>query len=343
MGSLFDRDRSAERLPVSVITGFLGSGKTTLLNRLLQRAELADSAVIINEFGEVPLDHLLVEPIAGEAVVLPSGCVCCAVRSDLQDALRRLLVQRDRGEVPAFARVLIETSGLADPAPVVQLLLNNPLLGHDLRLDTVVATVDGAAGFEQIERYPEALKQAAIADRLLVTKADLATAADIEGLTRRLRSVNPGAAIETVIQGQIDPGRLFGAGLFSTELGRPDPGRWLNDRAYPDLAVMRREHHHSSGIAALSFVADRPLDWLAFHRWLGDLRAAHGDRLLRVKGVLNVAGEGGPVVVQGVQHLFHPPVALRRWPDSDRTSRLVMIVRDLDRETIENGWRNLSE
>jgi G3E family GTPase len=145
MGSLFDRDRSAERLPVSLITGFLGSGKTTLLNRLLQRPEMADSAVIINEFGEVPLDHLLVEAICGEAVVLSSGCVCCAVRGDLQDALRRLLLQRDRGEVPVFARVLIETSGLADPAPVVQLFLNNPLLGHDLRLDTVIATVDGRA------------------------------------------------------------------------------------------------------------------------------------------------------------------------------------------------------
>src|ERR1700732_4594015 len=176
MSSLFDPDRSAERLPVSLITGFLGSGKTTLLNRLVQRPELADSAVIINEFGEIALDHLLVAPVAGETVVLASGCLCCAVRGDLQDTLRRLLVERDRGEVPAFSRVLIETSGLADPAPVVQLFLNNPLLGHDLRLDTVVATVDGVGGFGQIEQYPEALKQVAIADRLLVTKTDLAGA-----------------------------------------------------------------------------------------------------------------------------------------------------------------------
>ena len=185
--SLFDRDRSAERLPVSLITGFLGSGKTTLLNRLLRRPEMADSAVIINEFGEVALDHLLVEPVTGEAVVLASGCLCCAVRGDLQDALRRLLVQRDRGEVPAFSRVLIETSGLADPAPVVQLLLNNPLLGHDLRLDTVVATVDGVGGLGQLEQYAEALKQAAIADRLLVTKTDLAS-------VRGRRSAAPGFA-----------------------------------------------------------------------------------------------------------------------------------------------------
>src|ERR1700738_3363771 len=174
MSSLFDPDRSAERLPVSLIPGFLGSGKTTLLNRLVQRPELADSAVIINEFGEVPLDHLLVAPVAGETVVLASGCLCCAVRGDLQDTLRRLLVERDRGEVPAFGRVLIETSGLADPAPVVQILLNNPLLGHDLRLDTVVATINGAAGLSQVEQYIEALKQAALRDRLLVTQSDSA-------------------------------------------------------------------------------------------------------------------------------------------------------------------------
>ena len=329
--SLFDRDRSAERLPVSLVTGFLGSGKTTLLNRLLRRPEMADSAVIINEFGEIALDHLLVEPIAGEAVVLASGCLCCAVRGDLQDALRRLLVQRERGEVPAFSRVLIETSGLADPAPVVQLLLNNPLLGHDLRLDTIVATIDGFGGLGQLEGYAEALKQAAIADRLLVTKTDIAPAAEVEALIGTLRGINPGAAIETVVHGEIDPAGLFGAGLFEQR----DPARWLNDRAFHD-------HRHTHGISAFSFVAERPLDWLAFHRWLGDLRAAYGDRLLRVKGVLNVADEEGPVAVHGVQHVFHPPVALRQWPDGDRTSRLVMIVRDLDRETIAAGWSDLA-
>src|SRR6266850_7869540 len=325
--SLFDCDRSAERLPVSLITGFLGSGKTTLLNRLLQRPEMADSAVIINEFGEVALDHLLVEPIAGEAVVLASGCLCCAVRGDLQDALRRLLVQRERGEVPAFSRVLIETSGLADPAPVLQLLLNNPLLGHDLRLDTVVAMIDGFGGLGQIEEYPEALKQAAIADRLLVTKTDIAPAAQIEALVRALRAINPGAAIETVVHGEINPARLFGAGLHE----RRDPGRWLDIGAF-------HGHRHTHGISAFSFIAEQPLDWLAFHRWLGDLRATYGDRLLRVKGVLNVADEEGPVVIHGVQHIFHLPVALRQWPDGDRTSRLVMIVRDLDRETVVAGW-----
>jgi G3E family GTPase len=203
----------------------------------------------INEFGEVALDHLLVAPITGEAVVLASGCVCCAVRGDLQDALRRLLVQRDRGEVPAFSRMLIETSGLADPAPVVQLLLNNPLLGHDVRLDTVATTVDSTGGFDQIEHYPEALKQAAIADRLLVTKTDIAAAGSIEALIRALRGINPEAPIETVLHGEIDPAKLFGAGLYEQH----DPARWLNDHAYHD-------HQHTRGINALAFAADRPLD-----------------------------------------------------------------------------------
>jgi G3E family GTPase len=277
IASLFDRDRSAERLPVTLITGFLGSGKTTLLNRLLRRPEMADSAVIINEFGEVPLDHLLVEAISGEAVVLSSGCLCCAVRGDLQHALRRLLVQRDRSEVPAFSRVLIETAGLADPAPVVQLLLNNPLLGHDLRLDKIVATVDATCGIGQLERYPEALKQAAIADRLLVTKTDIAARGDVEELAQVLHKLNPGAAIETVIQGDIHPTKLFGAGLFDPAQGQPEPARWLNGAAYGTPAP--GDHHHGSGIIALSLVAEPPLDWLAFHRWLADLRAAYGDRL----------------------------------------------------------------
>ena len=299
---------------------------------------MADSAVIINEFGEVALDHLLIGPVTGEAVVLASGCVCCAVRGDLQDALRRLLVQRERGEVPAFSRVLIETSGLADPAPIVQLLLNNPLLGHDLRLDTVAATVDGAGGLGQLQKFPEALKQAAIADRLLVTKTDIAPAAGVEALLQSLRRTNSGAAIETVLHGEIDPARLFGAGPFD----QSGPGRWLNHTAYAALGAAGDDHHHVHGISAVALVAEQPLDWLAFHRWLGDLRATYGDRLLRVKGLLQVAGEEGPVVIHGVQHIFHPPVALRRWPDGERSSRLVMIVHDLDRETIAAGWPSLA-
>src|SRR6476620_10226816 len=184
--SLFESDKSAQRLPVSLVTGFLGSGKTTLLNRLLRHDAMSDSAGIINEYGEVSLDHLLVERVDGEVAVLASGCICCTIRSDLEETLRTLLIRRDRAEIPPFSRILVETTGLADPAPIVQLLLNNPLVSHFVRLDTVVTTVDAVNGIRQIDEHAEAVKQAALADRLLLTKADLAEGDAIEQLKRRL-------------------------------------------------------------------------------------------------------------------------------------------------------------
>jgi G3E family GTPase len=326
MSSLFDHDRSAERLPVSLITGFLGSGKTTLLNRLLQRPEMADSAVIINEFGEIALDHLLVTPVAGEAVVLASGCLCCAVRGDLQDTLRRLLIQRDRGEVPAFARVMIETSGLADPAPVVQLFLNSPLLGHYLRLDAVVATIDAVNGPKALAEHWEAQKQAAIADRLLITKGDIAAPEQINAIVARLRALNPQASIHHVTNGEIEPAALFGVGPFD----RAGTVEELNDA------------HHEHSVTSFCLMAEVPLDWGRFHDWLGKLRAAYGEHLVRVKGVLNIAGEAGPIAIHGVHHTFHPPVALAAWPDDDRRSRLVFITRDLDHNILAEGWSGLT-
>jgi G3E family GTPase len=245
MSSLFDPDRSAERLPVSLITGFLGSGKTTLLNRLVQRPELADSAVIINEFGEVALDHLLVAPVEGETVVLARGCLCCAVRGDLQDTLRRLLLERERGEVPAFTRILIETSGLADPAPVAQLLLNNPLLGADLRLDAIVATIDAVNGSGALDQQWEARKQAAIADRLLITKTDIAAAETIEPLILSLRQLNPAAAIHRVVDGEIDP-----RAAVRRRPGGPDPSvsrfRRVARRQHPFGRHVRRHSRRRS-------------------------------------------------------------------------------------------------
>jgi G3E family GTPase len=325
MSGLFDPDRSAERLPVSLITGFLGSGKTTLLNRLLQRPEMGDSAVIINEFGDVALDHLLVAPVTGEAVVLASGCVCCAVRGDLQDTLRNLLIERDRGAVPPFARILIETSGLADPAPVVQLFLNNPLLGHYLRLDAVVATVDAVNGGAALDRQWEARKQAAIADRLLLTKTDIAPPGAVERLAEQLRQLNPAASQHRVVHGEIASAALFGVGPFD-----------LVARA--GLIADATSHQHDHAVTAFCLTAERPLDWGRFHDWLGGLRAVHGERLLRVKGVLDIAGEAGPIAVHGVHHTFHPPVALPRWPGGERRSRLVLITRELGREAVEPGW-----
>jgi G3E family GTPase len=348
--SLFENDKSAERLPVSLITGFLGSGKTTLLNRVLRHDAMRDSAVVINEYGEVSLDHLLVERVDGEVAVLASGCICCTIRSDLEETLRTLLVKRDRGEVPPFRRILVESTGLADPAPIVQLLLNNPLVSHFLRLDTVVTTVDAANAVHQLDHQYEAVKQVALADRLLITKCDLVSS--IATLEQRLRRLNPGARIERVMHGEIDPVDLFGASLIDPEKKVVDVARWLNEQAFEGSREPANKHHdhdhahhdhehHGRDTSISSFVLafDEPLDWMAVSNSLAYLRSARGADLLRVKGILNLHGEETPVVIHGVHHVFHPPVALSEWPDADRRSRIVFITRGIARQEVLALWQ----
>ena len=345
--SLFENDKSAQRLPVSLITGFLGSGKTTLLNRLLRHDGMKDSAVIINEYGEIALDHLLVERVEREVAVLASGCICCTIRSDLEETLRTLLVRRDRGELPPFRRILVETTGLADPAPIVQLLLNNPLVSHFLRLDTVVTTVDAVNAGHQLDRQYEAVKQVALADRLLITKCDLVN--DIAVLLSRLHRLNPGATIERVAYGEIDPAGLFGAGLVDPEKKKIDVARWLNERAFAGACDAEHEHHdhcdhghvhhqHDGSITSFVLAFDEPLDWMAVSDWLAYLRNARGEDLLRVKGILNLSGERTPIAIHGVHHVFHPPVALHEWPDADRRSRIVFITRGVARQEVLARW-----
>jgi G3E family GTPase len=357
-----DQDAPPERLPVSIITGFLGSGKTTLLKHLLVHPEMGETAVVINEFGETGLDHLLVEKAEDDTVLLASGCLCCTVRGDLIDALRRLFRRRHKGDIPAFRRVVIETTGLADPAPILHTLMQDPVLTAVYRLDGIIATVDAVNGASQMDRQAESVKQAAVADRLLLTKGDLADEAAVAALESRLRRLNPAAPILRVAHGRIDPGRLFNAGLYNPETKSLDVQRWLREEAYADP---HHEHAHDHGhthdhghghahdhdhghelldrnrhddhIRAFCISRDAPIDWQRFCSWIDMLTATRGADLLRMKGLLNVAGETAPVAVHGVQHLFHPPVVLPAWPDGDRRSRIVLITRDIPAATIEES------
>jgi G3E family GTPase len=275
--------------------------------------------------------------------VLASGCICCTIRSDLEETLRTLLVKRDRGEVAPFRRILVETTGLADPAPIVQLLLNNPLVSHFLRLDTVVTTVDAVNAVHQLDHQYEAVKQVALADRLLITKCDLVS--NIATLEQRLQRLNPGARIETVMHGEIDPAGLFGASLVDPEKKAVDVGRWLNEQAFAGSREPAHAHHdhahhsHDAAITSFMLAFDEPLDWMAVSHWLGYLRSTRGEDLLRVKGILNLRGEQTPAVIHGVHHVFHPPVALPGWPDADRRSRIVFITRDIARQEVLALWQ----
>ena len=340
--SLFDRDRSSDRLPVALITGFLGSGKTTLLNRVLGDPRMARSLVLVNEFGEVGLDHLFMEQVGGDMVLLQSGCVCCTIQGDLDRTLRDIAKRRAAGTAPPFDRVLLETTGLADPAPILQLLLNNPMISHDYRLDGVIATVDAVNGARQLDEHPEAVKQAAVADRLLISKTDLAEINASAALRARLEELNPGAALYEVVDGDIDPALLFDSGPFDP-VGKSNGVRaWLNAEAHDHHHHHVDRSRHDAHIASFCLTFEEPLDWNRFNEWLMAVRASWGDKLLRVKGVLNIVGEEQPLVIHGVHRTFHPPTLLARWPDADRRSRLVFITRDLGRTVVEASWNAMA-
>lgn len=326
------------RLPVSIITGFLGSGKTTLLNRLLQDPAMAGAAVIINEFGEIGLDHLLIATPNENTVLLSSGCICCTVRGDLVNTLRDLDKQRRQGDLPPFDRVLIETTGLADPVPIVQTVVTDEMLAPTYLLDSVITLVDGVNGLQQLDTQPESLKQAALADRLLITKTDLAEASVVHQLTARLAELNPGAEVLTVAHGVIAASALFGA-LLDPESRAVDLARWLREEQYVQVEARQRSigaavSSHDAGIRSYSILLDEPIAAAGLTAWLTAIASLRGAELLRVKGLLNV--EGQPVAVHAVQTLIHEPVTLAQWPDAERRSRLVFITRGMDRAAIES-------
>jgi G3E family GTPase len=299
------------RIPVTVVTGFLGAGKTTLVRAFLASPQGRGTAVIVNEFGAVGIDDKLVRDSAEATVLLGNGCACCVTRSDLQVALRRLVAERDRGLLPPFGRIVIETSGLADPGPILQTFATDRALGAEFHAEVAVAVVDAAAGAETLDWSPEARKQIMLADRLVVSKTDLADAAATAQLTERLAALNPRASIDVAVHGSLDPRCL------------------TDDAAAPARDGFAAEATHADGIVSFVLTEAAPVAWTPFARAMETLIALRGRDLLRVKGFLDVAGCRGPVLVQFVQHLAHPPVELQAWPDGERSSRLVFITRGL--------------
>jgi G3E family GTPase len=372
------------RIPVSVITGFLGAGKSTLLNRLLRHPDMGETAVIVNEFGEIGLDHALIASSKEDTILLSSGCLCCTVRGDLVNTFRDLTAKRDAGEIKPFKRVVIETTGLADPAPVLHTLMSDPVVAERCRLESVVTLVDAVNGNGTLDHHTEAVKQAAVADRLVLTKVDLAEQKGVQHLRHRLQHLNPGAPVFTAIGGDIAPNQLFNAGLYDPKTKSFNVQNWLRAEAYGDDHHHHHDHghehdhdahdnhdhgheHHDQGhkhhdhehfhtaegkldinrhdasIQSFCLTFDQPFEWNTLATWLDLLAAYRGDNLLRVKGLVNVTGVDRPVVIHGVQHLFHPPATIPAWPDENRQSRIVFITRDLNREVIEQTLTALQQ
>ena len=324
-------------IPVNLITGFLGSGKTTLLQRLLGDPALADTAVLINEFGEAGLDHHLLERIDDTMVLLQSGCLCCTIRGELSVAIKQLYSRRERGEVPCFRRLVVESTGLADPFPILSTVQADPVLRHHFRLGNVITTVDAVNGMAQLAHQRECAKQVAVADRLVLTKTDLTAAPIADALVTRLRKLNPSAPLWRS-DAPLDAAALLAHDLFATAGRSTAAQRWFAAEMTAHDAGDAPDHsRHDDTIHAFALSFDGPLDWTLFGLWLTMLLNRHGDSVLRVKGILNVEGTETPVAVHGVQHLVHPPVHMAAWPDGDRSSRLVFIVDGIDRGLIERS------
>ncbi len=368
-----------ERIPVALLTGFLGSGKTTVLNHLVRQPGMANTAVLINEFGEVGIDHLLVAKIEGseqDMVVLDNGCLCCTIHEDLARTMNTLLYGQALGKVKPLDRVVIETTGLADPTPILHTLMTHPMLSRRFRLDSIITTVDAVNGLDTLDRQEESVKQAAVADRLLLTKTDLATPDAVAALKRRLVELNPGATLLTIDHGKVSPGQILGAGLFNPANKSLDVQRWLNAEAYADPEKPHHhhdhdhdhahdhdhehceacahgdhdEHHgghhhdvnrHDDHIQAYCMNFEEPLGAEAVTLWLEALAQIRGPDLLRMKAIFNIREYEGPLVVHAVQHIFHPPVELPEWPTDDHRSRVVIIGRELDGKALAKGLRAL--
>ena len=332
---------SANRVPVAVITGFLGSGKTTLLNRLVRHPGMADTALIVNEFGEIGIDHELVDSSFENTVVMDSGCICCSIRGDLVDTVGDLFANVAQGRLPAFSRIVIETTGLADPAPIVHALTGEPVITDRCRLDSVVTTVDAQNADRQLDDHEEAVHQVAMADIALITKTDLVAADAVQRLARRVTALNPGLPVHTVLFGDIEPDLLFDAASHAVERIAPaaegDP-RGGHDRAHDHAHHDHPDVNRHGDIRACTIQTGTPLRWDRLRLWLETVFSLRGASFLRLKGIVQVSGEERPVVVQAVGNHFSPPRALAQWPGGARGTRIVLITRGLAPEDLQRSF-----
>jgi G3E family GTPase len=324
-----------KRIPVTLLTGFLGSGKTTLLNQLLSHPHMKNTAVIINELGEAGLDHILAthvdsEHIADNTVLLSSGCVCCSLKNELADTMRDLFFKRALQAIPQFNRLIIETTGLADPGPILGNLMNEPVIESVFRLDAVVVTIDAVYGLAQLQTQPEANKQAAVGDVLLITKTDLSTPEQVSALKEKLISLNPGATQHKVINGQIEPDFLIDVGLFDPTGKRAEPQRWL--RAPVQNSVLKKTPH--DGIHSFTVALPSPINWRDLKPVILKLCQTHGEHLLRLKGIIHAADLDTPIAIHAVHFTPYPPTELTGWTEDEPTNRIVIIGKNCDENAI---------
>lgn len=334
------------RIPVTLLTGFLGSGKTTLLGKLLSHAGMKDTAVVINELGEAGLDHILAntlsrtvesQHIADNTVLLESGCLCCTLTNEMADTLRDLFFKRALSAIPEFQRLVIETTGMADPGPIMGSLLNEPVINATYRLDAVVVTVDATHGLQQIERQDEARKQAAVADVLLITKVDLASAEQIAALTERLIELNPGATIHRTTHGHIDPQAIINVGLFDAESQQAQPQRWLRAPTRPKAGRGTLPQAHDDDIASFTVTLPKPLTWVQLEPALQWLCEHFGERLLRLKGIVHAEDQPAPMAIHAVHRTLYPPMLLHGWDEDEPITRVVLIGKGLDEQRIRDA------